>query len=102
MTTTKIKKIPFRKRFRDVLLSGRKTWTARPRRMAAEGDRFWAFGAHFRVKSVVRVPLWYVANNWVDEGCDSQQDFIETWEAIHPRKGYQPEQLVWLHIFEKE
>jgi len=95
-------KIPFKERFREVLLDGTKTWTSRTRRMGKMGDTFDAFGATFEIERVERRTLGNIRyHHWKEEGCKSSTDFFEVWEQIHPRKGYIPSQLVWVHIFKR-
>ena len=94
-----IVKIPFRPAFREPLLSGVKRCTARTKRMGAGGDRFLAFDQWFDLKIVTEAPLHYVADLWRQEGCTSREHFIEVWESMHPSRGYQPEQIVFLHWF---
>ena len=91
--------IPFRPAFREPLLSGVKRCTARTTRMGAGGDRFLAFDQWFDLKIVTEAPLHYVADLWRQEGCTSREHFIEVWESMHPSRGYQPEQIVFLHWF---
>jgi hypothetical protein len=67
--------------------------------MGAGGDRFLVFDQWFDLKIVTEVPLHYVADLWRQEGCTSRAHFIEVWESIHPGRGYQPEQIVFLHWF---
>ncbi len=91
-------KIPFRDSFRESMLCGTKTWTARRRRLAEPGDYFYAFGARFTVTQVVQRALREVANSyWREEGCDSPEHFTEVWVSLHPRTGFEPERLVYHH-----
>ena len=64
------------------------------------GDTFEAFGRIFLLKSVEEVFLMTVANMWKEEGCRSREHFIEVRESIHPKAGFDLEQIVWLHEFE--
>lgn len=93
--------IPFRSQFREAMLTGVKTCTARSKRMAEPGDRFQAFGAWFEVTSVTEEVLAYVADCWRSEGCDSREHFIEVWNTIHHRKPYRSDTLVFLHRFKR-
>jgi len=95
-------KIPFKARFREVLLDGTKTWTSRTRRMGNPGDTFPAFGATFEIEHVERRTLGNIRyHHWKEEGCNSPYDFFEVWEQIHRRKGFVASQRVWVHIFKK-
>jgi hypothetical protein len=93
--------IPFRPSFREAMLADIKTCTARSRRMADVGDRFLAFGAWFEIDGVTEESLAYVADCWQSEGCTSREHFIEVWNSIHPRRGYDPEEIVYLHRFHR-
>lgn len=93
--------IPFRPQFREVMLSGQKILTARTKRFGAAGDRFQVFGATFEVVTVSQECLQDVSEHWLEEGCTSRENFISIWLSLHPRKGYDPEELVWLHRFAK-
>lgn len=102
--TKQVKKIhiPFLAEFKDAMLSGRKTMTSRTKRYGEEGDTFNAFGATFKIVNVSQMSLRLIANEYyVDEGCDSDNDFVNIWKRIHPRKGFIPAQMVWVHKFEK-
>jgi hypothetical protein len=91
--------IKFKPYFRDPMLAGIKTCTARTSRMGAGGDRFQAFGAWFELKSVTKEPLHVVADFWHQEGCTSREHFLDVWNEIHPQTGYVPHQEVYLHRF---
>ncbi len=93
--------IPFLFTFKDAMLSGKKTMTTRTKSWAKEGDTFLAFGRTFRVKSVVEMKLGIVAYEFFsEEGFDAAEDFIETWNTLHPRKLWNLEQKVFSHSFE--
>lgn len=97
-------KIPFREDFRDVMLaepSPRKTQTARYDKMAEVGDCFEAFGATFTVIGVYRRPLWRVAVAYIAEGFNTQEEFRAVWEEIHPKRGYRPLDMLWVHGFRR-
>jgi hypothetical protein len=84
------------------MLSGVKTCTARTKRMGSPGDTFDEFGATFVLTHVCRIPLDYVARDcWEQEGCHSIEHFQEVWRSIHPRAGFEPVQVVWLHCFKQ-
>lgn len=94
-------KIPFLDRFKEPMLSGAKTCTSRTKKKGEPGDTFDAFGATFLINYVDRVRLDYVARLcWKQEGATSMENFVEIWKHIHPRKGYDPDQWVYLHGFE--
>jgi len=94
--------IPFKEQFREVMLSGDKTFTSRTKKMGSYNDTFDVFSATFRINDVCRMKLNTVAYAFYkEEGCKSPDDFINIWEKIHPRKGFDPEQWVFVHIFER-
>jgi len=94
-------KIPFKARFKEPLLDGTKTWTSRTRRLGNVGDTFDAFGHEFEILKVEHRMLKNVAFHWREEGCSSREDFVEVWKQIHPRKGYDPQQIVKVHVFRR-
>ena len=96
-------KIPFMERFREPMLNGTKTVTSRTKKYGVKGDWFRVFGAKFVIDRVDSKPLGYVAAVlWEPEGAISNEEFIEIWGKIHPRKGWLPSQMVYVHLFHKE
>lgn len=94
--------IPFRPIFKTVMLTDIKTMTCRPRVMGRVDDRFRAFGAEFELTHVLRTTLLFVASDaWRQEGVESPAAFQVIWEDIHPRRGFDPEQVVYAHIFRR-
>ncbi len=92
--------IPFREEFREPMLEGRKTCTSRNRRYGEPGDRFVAFDATFELTAVFQAQLEYVACVlWQEEGVSGPEHFKRVWTELHPRKGWAPEQVVWVHKF---
>lgn len=95
-------KIPFKPDFENALLFGNKTWTSRTKRYGDKGDSFEAFGATFLIEKVFKESLGNIASyHFKEEGCGSRQEFINIWRKIHPRKGFDPSQMVWVHQFIK-
>jgi len=94
-------RVPFKKEFKDVMLQGTKTMTSRTRKYSKTGDTFEAFGAAFRILYIIEMQLEEVVEHWYEEGCRSKEEFVNVWNRIHPLKGYDPEQWVWVHFFEK-
>jgi hypothetical protein len=95
--------IPFKSEFKKRMLSGHKTVTSRTRKYGEVGDTFQAFGATFRITLVFQYKLDCVAYLLChEEGFDSPDEFIACWATIHPGRGYQPSQTVWVHRFKKE
>ena len=94
--------IPFMPKFKDPMLSGIKIWTSRSRYMGNVGDWFDAFGTTFDIIETRRMVLFNViVNHWEEEGFESPEDMIETWETIHPVAGYVPDKKVCVHIFKR-
>lgn len=93
--------LPFRLSFATALFNGTKTATSRTKRYGIPGDTFIVSGRKFVLTSVRLKKLRQVAHElWEEEGCKSESDFVEIWKGIHPRKGWTPEQLVFVHEFE--
>jgi len=93
--------LPFKEAFRADMVTGRKTATSRTHKYGNPGDSFWAFGVLFDIKRVSKLPLSVVAEkHYQAEGFESPEAFRSVWVSLHPRKGWQPEQLVWFHEFE--
>jgi len=94
-------KIPFYERFRKPMLDDVKTWTSRTKWYGNIGDTFEIFGHEFEIVDRFRASLNYVALHWIEEGCESREDFIQLWKQIHPRKGFDPTQRVFVHVFRR-
>lgn len=92
--------IPFLAKFKKDVLSGKKHMTSRNRKYGNVGDTFDAFRRKFVLVDVSKVSLQTVKDeHWEDEGCESPEDFESVWVKIHPRTGFVPEQMVWLHAW---
>lgn len=90
--------MPFLPEFEERMLLGQKTATTRTGKHGNGGDLFSAFGHSFKLTKVDKVYLQDVASTFYkQEGFNSQQEFVQCWEKIHPKKGYQFDQEVWLH-----
>jgi len=90
--------IPFQERWRAPILEGTKTCTSRTKRYAEVGDTFEAFGAIFQLTAIERRYLKDVAEVlFAKEGCKSPDEFEYVWEQLHPRRGWQAYERVWLH-----
>lgn len=95
-------KFPFYEMFREAMLNGSKTKTARTRAFGKPGDWFQQFGATFKILNVSTCNLACVAKfEYKAEGLKTPEQFIEVWKKIHPRKGWVPSQVVKLHEFER-
>lgn len=94
-------RIPFQPKFADPIRSGRKTTTARTRRYGEPGFRLrTSFGFDIVITAVQKTPLAVVRDlYWKQEGVDSPEEFEAVWNSLHPRKGFDSEQEVWLHHF---
>jgi hypothetical protein len=93
-------KIPFNAWSQERMRSGKKTMTSRTKKYGKPGDTFEAGGQRYRLTELYRFPLNQVAMTcFKDEGCESPREFQKVWESIHPRKGWVPEQVVWVHEF---
>jgi hypothetical protein len=90
-------KIPFLYRFKEPLLAGEKTCTSRTRKMGDPGDTFDAFGGEFQINYVWRTSVGVVEKLWKREGTNSEDDFRAVWQQIHQRRGFHPEDLVYVH-----
>ena len=98
-----IVKIPFQERWRDAMLENRKVCTGRSRRYGKPGDIFQAFGVDFELLTIARMPLKDVsADLFKQEGCGSPGEFERIWAELHPRKGFVPGQIVYIHWFNRK
>ncbi|MDP2662111.1 MAG: hypothetical protein Q8R28_15405 [Dehalococcoidia bacterium] len=96
--------LPFGLRVRKQMLaqpSPMKTQTARYTKHGESGDCFMAFGASFTILTVYRRMLGLVAVHYQAEGFDTFKDFKAYWEQLHPKRGYRPEDMVWVHTFRR-
>jgi len=83
------------------MLNDTKTWTSRNKWYGEVGDTFDIFEHTFQIIARYKISLNHVAEHWYDEGCDSSEDFIVLWGTIHPRKGFDPMQVVKVHVFRR-
>lgn len=94
--------IPFKEQFKDVMLSGKKIKTTRSKRYGSPGDWFEIFGAKFQIESVEKKQLGRIAMwDYEDEGFDTMVEFIECWNEIHPRVGFDKNKYYYLHTFKR-
>jgi hypothetical protein len=94
--------IPFLEYWENKMLKGEKTCTSRVRRYGVVGDYFKVFNVEFEITDIKEVRLEEVRDKYyIQEGCDSKEKFEKIWSNIHTKKGFVPEQMVWLHIFKK-
>ena len=93
--------MPFRKDMRDKVLAGEKIATTRKTKYGFAGDTFMVGKAMCRLTEVKKIRLYAVAKEWFkEEGFKSPEEFVEVWVDIHPRIGYNPDRVVFLHLFE--
>jgi len=95
-------RIPFLPEFEEKVRLGLKTMTARTKPYGKRGDLFQGPRCVLRLtEDPRRVYLATVKwQHYRQEGCGSPEEFEAVWKGIHPRKGYDGDQLVWLHHFE--
>jgi hypothetical protein len=93
-------RVPFQQRWQQALLEGGKVCTSRTKRLGGPGDTFEAFGADFELRTVERLTLRDIRDNLhLQEGCETADEFQRLWTDLHPRKGFVPDQLVYVHWF---
>lgn len=100
-------KIPFRNDMALAVISGRKHCTTRSEKMGEVGDVFpvvWeGITLIYKLRYIEKRRLGFVAQFlYVPEGFDSVREFIDAWNEIHPRRGFRPEDVRWVHWFEPE
>ncbi|MBA7550574.1 hypothetical protein ES705_43093 [subsurface metagenome] len=98
-------KIPFSKDMARAVLAGKKTCATRNKRYGGMGDTFEVVAAldyaTCRITNLARLTLGNVAFAFfAKEGFESPDGFKKKWVQLHPVKGFEPDQLVWLHEFE--
>ena len=103
--------IPFNEWSKAILRANHKTATSRNKRYGNVGDTFTVNCGYsyiddgfmrFELTYVERVTLAFVRDKFYwEEGCQSEDMFIQIWNEIHPKKRFDDEQKVWLHIFKK-
>jgi len=94
-------KIPFNAWSIGKLNLALKCATSRTKKYGNVGDTFKVDGNTFKIDLVVKLPLWFIAKFlYESEGCVSEAEFINVWNSIHPRKGFDPNQVVWYHLFD--
>ena len=96
-----LKRIPFLWEFEEEVRRGLKTMTCRTKSYGKRGDLLQGPGCVLRLTEVRQLTLDTVKYHYYRaEGCDSPDEFEAIWNAIHPRKGYDGDRLVWAHTFE--
>jgi hypothetical protein len=94
--------IPFSDLMAILAKKGIKTATSRNRRYGTDGDWFYIGDIKFDILSVTEMSLHDVAyKHYMEEGFNTPESFIKYWNMLHPRKRYDPEQIVQFHKFKK-
>ena len=95
-----MKRLPFRPEFEEAVRSGQKTVTSRTRRYGSVGDVLDTPFGLVRLTGLYQARLANVRDNfWRREGVASPEEFVEIWTRLHPHKGFDPDQFVWVHEF---
>lgn len=95
--------LPFLPEFHEKVRSGRKTATARSKAYGKPGDKLQGPGCVLVLENVAKASLGEIAaDHWWIEGLESKAEFIEVWNRIHPRKGFDPAAEVYFHRFRVE
>lgn len=99
---SRILSFPFAPAWREKMLQGQKICTSRTRPCGQPGDTFFQFGQEFTLTRVEQQPLEFVAVQLYEaEGCRSPREFMAIWRDLHPRRGWDPDQVVFVHHFQK-
>lgn len=94
--------LSFLEDFRPAMLEERKTATSRTRKYGSPGDTFAVFGATFVIVEVFQQRLSEVKNElYKAEGCPTPAAFECIYTRLHPRVGFQPDKVVYVHIFKR-
>lgn len=94
--------IPFDPEMAKAALEGRKCCTSRSKAYGKPGDSFPIDGTLFVLEDVSKRLLEDVAFQlYREEGFATPQGFIDTWDRLHPGKGFQPEKTVYTHWFQR-
>jgi hypothetical protein len=94
--------IPFLEYWEKKMLNGEKIATTRVRQYGKIGSYFKIFNTVFQITDIKKIALRIVRDKYyMKEGCDTSEKFESIWTNIHYKKGFDPEQLVFLHVFTK-
>jgi hypothetical protein len=97
-----ITRFPFQPEWEQKMLSGEKTCTSRRTVFGLAGDTFVAFGQRYLITKVEERSLEDVARNlYRQEGCQNVSEFVGWWNKLHPRRGFQLKQVVFVHHFRR-
>ena len=84
------------------MLSGRKICTTRTKRYGRVGDIFKAFREKFEIINVDKYFLGQATFLFsYKDGFESPDEMKEFWKKLHSRKGFDPQQKVFVHWFRK-
>jgi len=91
-----------------VQLAKTKRATSRTKKYGSVGDTFEVKLFHrlekvkYQLTYIERVTLGFVAEHLYElEGANSQQELIDVWIKLHPLKGFEKDQKVYLHVFKE-
>lgn len=94
--------IPFNDWSLERLRDGRKTATTRSKKFGNVGDTFEVENVIYEITQVGKFELKTIAESFYkEEGAESEEEFIEEWNHIHPRKGFVEYDQKWLHLFRR-
>lgn len=94
--------LPFREDMRYAIKKLGKIKTSRTSKMGEVDDTFDVDGDEYIITSIVKMKLGIVAEKYFrEEGFISQEEFWFVWGQIHNRTTWEPEQIVFVHTFEK-
>ena len=96
-------RIPFKEWSKKLLKQGKKTATSRTKQYGKKDDYFEIDGYWFQLTDdPVKLTLHDVTMfHLYDEGAETKQEFVDIWNEIHPRRGYQANDEVWFHSFKE-
>jgi len=100
--------MPFKEEFIEKIFLCQKTVTRRNEKYGDVGDYFEVRKTLFddvvflvlriHLTGVYKEPLSKVDDEEArKEGCKNLEDFKKVWERIHPRRGWNPDDEVWVH-----
>lgn len=85
-----VPKMPFNVWSMERIKQGKKACTSRTKKYQVPG-----------VTRIDKQRLGYVRDYlWKQEGADSPEEFEKVWNGLHPRQGYDPRRVVFVHWFE--
>ena len=98
----KVFRFPFALDMKRAALDGRKSCTSRTKVYGVVGDSFFLGNVCFELLEVKKATLGFIARFLYNaEGFNSPAEFKAKWVALHPRKRWNPRQVVFVHFFKK-